>query len=412
MKFFHISDLHIGKQLYGYSLLEDQVYVLEQILKEAQKEKPDALLITGDIYDKPVPGAEAVAVFDRFLTGLSRSCPAMQIMVIAGNHDAARRIDYAGDILCQHGIHIVGTPLQRPGDQIRRVTMEDAYGAVDFYLLPFFKPGNLRGVFTEEENTYYVNRAKEEGRSEYEIYLEALLGREDLNASRRKVLLTHQFFVPGDGEKPERTESEIITVGTLDHISAHLLSAFDYVAMGHLHRPQKCGRENIRYCGTPMPYSLSEEKDHKSITVVTLGLPGQEAQVETIALTPLRRVRKLRGSVKELIALAQQEGKMSDQPGKAGQKEINDYVSLVVTDEEPGRYVREQLGMYYSHILEIRFDNRFMQSLMEDQLSEGLSEDYFEMFRSFYEMRNGAGMSGEEAEIFAKLLDETKGGEA
>lgn len=412
MKFFHISDLHIGKQLYGYSLLEDQSYVLKQIVEAAQTEKPDALLITGDIYDKPVPGAESVAVFDRFLTKLSRCCPGMQIMAIAGNHDAARRIDYAGDILCQHGIHIVGTPPQCPEDQIRRVSLTDAHGEVDFYLLPFFKPGNLRGLFTEEENESYVNRAKAEGRSEYELYLEALLAREEMDASKRAVLLTHQFFVPGDGEKPERTESEIHTVGTLDHISTRLLSAFDYVAMGHLHRPQKCGRESLRYCGTPMPYSLSEEKDQKSISVVTIGLPGKEAQVETIALRPLRRVRKLRGSVEELIALAKQEGQESDQSDKAGQKVIDDYVSLVVTDEEPGRYVREQLGVYYSHILEIRFDNRFMQSLMDEQRAEGLSEDYYEMFCAFYEMRNGVAMSEEETEVFAKLLDEEKGGEA
>lgn len=412
MKFFHISDLHIGKQLYGYSLLEDQVYVLEQILEEAQKEKPDALLITGDIYDKPVPGAEAVSVFDRFLTGLSQICPKMQIMVIAGNHDAARRIDYAGDILCHHGIHIVGTPPQEPEDRIRRVTLTDADGEVDFYLLPFFKPGNLRGLFTEEENDSYVNCAKAEGRSEYEVYLEALLSREKLDETKRNVLLTHQFFVPGNGEKPERTESEIITVGTLDHISSHLLSAFDYVAMGHLHRPQRCGRESFRYCGTPMPYSLSEEKDKKSVTVVTMGAAGENVQVELIPLRPLRRVRKIRGSVEELVTLAQQEGALSDKGGGAGHKVIGDYVSLVVTDEQPGRYVREQLGAYYSHILELRFDNRFMQSLMEEQCLEGLSDDYVEMFRAFYEMRNGAGMSGEEAEIFAKLLDETRGEEA
>lgn len=161
-----------------------------------------------------------------------------------------------------------------------------------------------------------------------------------------------------------------------------------------------------------MPYSLSEEKDQKSISVVTIGLPGKEAQVETIALRPLRRVRKLRGSMEELIALAKQEGQESDQSDKTGQKVIDDYVSLVVTDEEPGRYVREQLGVYYSHILEIRFDNRFMQNLMDEQRAEGLSEDYFEMFCAFYEMRNGVAMSEEETEVFAKLLDEEKGGEA
>jgi len=169
MKFFHISDLHIGKQLYGYSLLADQEYVLAQIIEAVQKEKPDALLVTGDIYDKPVPSAEAVQVFDRFLTEISVACPKMQVMVIAGNHDAARRIDYAKNLLCRQGIQIAGTPPQRPEDGLRCVTLADEFGEVDFYLLPFFKPGNLRGVFTDEENESYVNRSKEQGRSEYEI---------------------------------------------------------------------------------------------------------------------------------------------------------------------------------------------------------------------------------------------------
>ena len=400
MKFFHISDLHIGKQLYGYSLLADQEYVLAQILDMAKKEKPDALLVTGDIYDKPVPSSEAVQVFDRFLTEISVACPAMQVMVIAGNHDAARRIDYAKNLLCRQGIQIAGTPPQRPEDEMRRVTLTDEHGEIDFYLLPFFKPGNLRGVFTDEENESYVNCSKEQGRSEYEIYLEALLAREQINPEKRSVLLTHQFYLPGDGSVPEKAESEIHTVGTLDHISVHLLSAFDYVAMGHLHRPQKCGKDNFRYCGTPMPYSLSEENDKKSITVVTMGKPGEDVKIDLIPIKPLRGVRKLRGTVEELIASAENAGDCAD-----------DYVSLVVTDEQPGRYVREQLGTYYTHILEIRFDNRYMQSLMDEEFSEGLSDDYFEMFRAFYEMRNGSTMTEEETQIFAKLLDETKGGQ-
>lgn len=405
MKFFHISDLHIGKQLYGYSLAEDQAYVLRLIEEALERERPDALLITGDIYDKPVPGGEAVQMFDRFLTQVSQRCLKMPIMVIAGNHDAAKRIDYAGGILCHHDIHIVGTPPQKPEERIKKVTLADENGEVDIYLLPFFKPGNLRGLFSEEENEDYVNRAKERGVSEYEIYLEALLVREEIDTTKRNVLLTHQFFVPGSGEQPERTESEIHTVGTLDHISGHLLAPFDYVAMGHLHRPQKCGKESRRYCGTPVAYSLSEEKDEKSITVVTLGKPGEEAQIATIPLTPLRRVRKLRGTIGELIALAMSEGSAR---GKSG---VDDYVSLVVTDEEPGRYVREQLGAYFTHILEIRFDNRFMQSLVGDLSQEGLSDDYFEMFRQFYEMRNGTSMSEAETRIFEKLLYDAKGEE-
>lgn len=401
MKFFHISDLHIGKQLYGYSLAEDQGYVLRLILDALQKEKPDALLVTGDIYDKPVPSSEAVQIFDGFLTEVTQICPQMPVMLIAGNHDAAKRIDYAGEILRRHNIHIVGTPPKSPEDNIRRVTVSDEYGEVDFYLLPFFKPANVRGVFSEEENGSYVNRAKEKGVSEYEVYFEALLAREEIDKAKRNVLLTHQFFMPGVGKEPERTESEVITVGTIDHISTHLLHVFDYVAMGHLHRPQKCQKETYRYCGTPMPYSLSEEKDEKSITVVKMEQAGREPDITTIPLKPLRKVRKLKGTIEELCAIAAAEG------GKDVQR-IDDYVSLVVTDDEPGRYVRERLGSCFSHILEIRFDNRYMNSLMEDMPQEGLSNDYFEMFRQFYEMRNGASMSEEEIRILEQLLLDTK----
>lgn len=404
MKFFHISDLHIGKQLYGYSLAEDQAYVLCLILEALQKEKPDALLITGDIYDKPVPSGEAVQMFDRFLTDVSTKCPDMPVMMIAGNHDGARRIDYASGILRHHNIHIAGTPPKDPGDAIRKVTLKDADGEVDFYLLPFFKPSNVRGVFSEEENENYVNLAKEKGISEFEVYFEALLAREQIDKTKRNVLLTHQFFIPGKGQEMERTESEVITVGTIDHISSHLLAPFDYVAMGHLHRPQKCQKEVYRYCGTPMPYSLSEEKDEKSVTVVTLEKPGQDAKIEMIPLRPLRGVIRRKGSIEQLIAYAKTEG-VGEPPV------MNDYVSLVVTDEEPGRYVREQLGVYFTHILEIRFENRFMQSLVGDMPGEGLSDDYLAMFKQFYEMRNGAKMSEAETEVFKRLLYDTEGGE-
>lgn len=403
MKFFHISDLHIGKQLYGYNLAEDQIYVLRLVVDALEREKPDALLIAGDIYDKPVPSSEAVQVFDRFLTDVSQRCPKMPVMIIAGNHDAARRIDYAGGILQHHNIHIVGTPPQKPEEHIRKVTLTDDCGEVDIYLLPFFKPGNLRGLFSEEENESYVNQAKEGGISEYEIYFEKILEREAIDCTKRNVLLTHQFFVPGKGREMERTESEVIMVGTLDHISAHLLAPFDYVAMGHLHRPQKCGKEAYRYCGTPMPYSLSEEKDEKAITVVELGEPGKDATITEIPLVPLRRVRKLKGTKEELIAFAVAEGQRQ---GEAAA--VDDYVSLIVTDDKPGRFVREELGIYYKHILELRFDHRFMQDLVGNAIQPGLSDNFFEMFREFYEMRNGVEMSEEEMQILAGLLEDTE----
>lgn len=392
MKFFHISDLHIGKQLYGYNLAGDQEHVLKQIEAALETEEPDALLLTGDIYDKPVPSGEAVHMFDRFLTEISTRCPDLKIMMIAGNHDAARRIDYASDILSHHNIHIAGTPPQRSDDFIRRVTVPDAEGEVDFYLLPFFKPANLRGLFSEEENEMYCSEAKERGVSEYEVYFERLLAREKIDRTKRNVLLTHQFFLGGNGKEPERTDSEIMTVGTLDHISSRSLEPFDYVAMGHLHRPQKCGKEIYRYCGTPMPYSLSEENDKKSVTVVTLEAPGKEARIETIGLKPLRRIKRLRGSKEELIHLA------------AGDGNADAYVSLVVTDDEPGRYVREELAACYSHILEIQIDNRYMQSLLKEAPEMGLSDNYFEMFEKFYSMSNGKAMSEEESRIIAEIM--------
>ncbi len=405
MRFFHISDLHIGKQLYGYHLIEDQKYVLRQIIDAMEKEQPDALLIAGDIYDKPVPSGEAVTLFDWFLTEVSKVCLQTPILIIAGNHDSAKRIDYAGDILSRQNIHIVGTPPQKQGDEIYKITQKDEFGEVDFYLLPFFKPANLRTLFSEDEN--YESIAAESGPSEYEIYFEKLLARQSVDERKRNVLLTHQFYVPGDGTAVERTESEVITVGTLEHISTAHLAPFEYVAMGHIHRGQRCGQERYRYSGTPMPYSLSEENDSKAITVVTLAEKGREAEIETIPLKPLRRIRKCKGTKKELIQLAKAEAeeRKSRNPDLEWSEGIDDYVSLIVTDEEPGRFVREELGMSYSHILEIRYDNQFMRQLIGESQTAPLSNNYFEMFEQFYEMRNGNAMSEEEKQILSKMLD-------
>jgi len=396
MKFLHISDLHIGKQLYGYSLLEDQRYVLEQVLELMKKERPDALLVAGDIYDKAVPSAEAVKLFDWFLTEVSETDEGISIFVIAGNHDAARRIDFAGSILRRERVYMIGTPPEKPEDFIQKVTLTDACGEVDIYSLPFFKPAAVRKVFTEDENESYVNCAKESGRSEYDVYLEKLLAREQIDYNKRNVMLTHQFYMPRSGTI-ERTDSEIVTVGMLDNISAEQLSAFEYVAMGHIHRPQKCGGEQMRYCGTLMPYSLSEEKDEKSITMVTLGEKGSKPEIETIPVKPLRRVRKIKGTTQEILGAAE--------PGFGS---TDDYVSITVTDEHPGRFVREELGSRFSHILEIRFENSHIKELIGDGSDAPLSQDYFEMFAQFYEMRNGETMSDQETCILAQLLNESQ----
>ncbi len=402
MKFFHISDLHIGKQLYGYRLAEDQNYVLGQVIRALKKEKPDALLIAGDIYDKAVPSGEAVELFDAFLTKVTEVCPQMPVLMIAGNHDSASRIDYAGAILQRQNIYIAGTPPKKETQSVRKLTLTDEYGEIDFYILPFFKPSQVRGLFSEEENESYVNYAKENGISEFEMYFQKLMEREHVDESKRNILLTHQFFVPENGEKVKRTESEVITVGTLDHISTRQLKAFEYVAMGHIHRGQKCGKEEYRYCGTLMPYSLSEEKDEKSITVVSLSKKGEKPRIETIGVHPLRAVRKLTGTKEELLAMA--ETLAQREPDALETSVCDDYVSLVVTDEEPGRFVREELGEKYAHILEIRYDNRFMRELIGTGGQMVFSNDYVQMFEQFYEMRNNMPMSEEEHRILEEML--------
>lgn len=397
MRFFHISDLHIGKQLYGYHLLEDQKYILEQILGQLKKQKPEALLIAGDVYDKPVPSAEAVSLFDWFLTEVSRLDPAVAVLLISGNHDSPKRMDYASRILMRQNIYIAGNAPRSDEENICRITLTDAHGPVHFYLLPFVKPGYLRGLFSEEENESYVSLSKETGRSEYDIYFENLLGREKIDTEERNVLLVHQFFLPSGGNI-ERSDSETITVGLIDNIDTTHLKPFDYVAMGHIHRAQSCGNPCYRYCGTPMPYSVSEEKDKKSITSVTLEEKGKTPVITTIPLAPLRRIRSLRGTKKQLIDAAVTES------GEEGC--VDDFVSLMVTDEEPGRFVREELSEYFSHILEIKFDNTFTRSMLKEQGREAFSTDFFHMFENFFEMRNGKAMNEEEKKLLAVMLEQ------
>lgn len=395
MRFFHISDLHIGKQLYRYSLLEDQAYMLQQIVGQIREKRPDAVLISGDIYDRSMPGSDAVALFDRFLTSLAECEPAIAVLLIAGNHDSASRIDYAGNILRREQIYIAGSGPQKPEDRIEKVVLTDAYGEVDFYLLPFVRPGQLRGLFSEEENESFCNLAKETGRSEYDIYFEKLLMREDFSAPRRRVLLTHQYFRPLKGEI-RRSDSEIVTVGLLDEIATCHLKPFDYVAMGHIHRPQKCGEPYYRYCGSPMPYSVSEEKDEKAILSVTLGEKGTPPEIEQIPIIPLRRVRKLSGTKQELLDLAERE---SGENGK-----VEDYVNLIVWEEHPGRFLQEELEEHFSHILEIEVANEQMREHMECEDADETEMDYPSLFEVFFQKMYNREMCAQEKETMLEMM--------
>jgi len=379
MRFIHLSDLHIGKQLHHYSLLEEQRCVLQQVTAYVQKEKPDAVLIAGDIYDTTVPSAEAIAVFDEFLTELDELRQELTICVIAGNHDSARRLDYASQILAKHAIHIVGMPPVTAEEGIKTVVMQDEYGEVVFYLLPFVKLGYLKKMFPEENLTF----------SEA---VRRLLEREELDVAKRNVLVSHQFFT-GGGTSPVISDSEVHTVGGIDNVDVGVLELYDYAALGHIHRAQQIGEAKNYYCGTIFPYSVSEADEEKFVTLVELREKGKPPVITKLPLALPRKVRKLRGTMEEILALG------------AGEL-CHDYVSITLTDEIEASHPRERLEEKYDHILEIRIDNARTRKLLE--LGEIETENLapYEAFCNFFLELNGRELTEAEDTLLKEVLQE------
>ena len=354
MKFFHLSDLHIGKQLHHYNLREDQEHILAEVLSYAASIHPDAIVIAGDIYDKSVPSGEAVSLFDEFLTALAKIEPAIPVLIISGNHDSAQRLDYASRLLGSYQIYIAGQAPEKEVDRLKKITLTDEFGEVDFWLLPFLKPGYVRNV-----------------------------------------LVSHQFYT-GKGETPTTCESEVLSVGGIDNVDISAVQEFDYVALGHLHGAQRVGQEKIRYCGTLLKYSVSEASQKKTLHVVELKEKGSEPEIQKLPLHPLRDVRKLRGTLEEILEA--EDGTGSE-----------DYVSVTLTDEVDPYKPKEQLERKFHHILEVRMDNeRTRQKLefSEEQIRIGTP---FETFCDFYKEMQGQEMSEQEQKILREILSEMKG---
>lgn len=379
MRFIHLSDLHIGKQLHHYSLLEEQRELLGQIVAHVKKEKPDAVVIAGDVYDTTVPSAEAIEVFDEFLSELDALEQKLTICIIAGNHDSAKRLDYASQILAKHAIHIVGMPPVTTEERIQKVHMEDEHGEVIFYLLPFVKPGYLKKVFPDELLSF-------------SDAVKRLLEREIPDLSKRNVLVSHQFYA-GGGASPVTSDSEVHVVGGIDNVDVGVLEVFDYAALGHIHRAQKIGAEKNRYCGTIFPYSVSEADEQKFVTMVELGAKGEPVQITELTLELPRQVRKLRGTMDEMLALA-------------GDELCHDYVSITLTDEVEVNHPREILEEKYDHILEIKIDNARTRKLLElgDIEMENLAP--YEAFCNFFAELNGREMTEAENALLKEVLQE------
>ena len=331
MRFFHLSDLHLGIKLYEHDLLKDQKAILDEIVALTRQYQPDAVVFAGDIYDRSVPPVEAVALFDDFMTQLRAALPNGEILLISGNHDSAQRLDVFRSELSDRGIHMIGNPPMQKGETIERVTLTDDFGAVNFYLLPFVRPGMVRPVTGTKENGDNLS---------YPEAFSRLLALSPLNPDERNVLVSHQFFLPdgGDAENIERAENEVKQVGNVDAIPASLIADFDYAALGHIHKPMKVGSETLRYCGTPMPYSLSEENQQKGILMVEMGAKG-DVRTTVLPLHPVHQVRKLRATREALLSGASE-----------------DFVSICVIGAEATEMVglRELLRERYPNLLELR----------------------------------------------------------
>lgn len=354
MKLFHISDLHLGKRVYEFSMLEEQKELLETILKRIEEEKPEVLLITGDVYDKPVPPVEAVRLLDDFLTKQAEK--ELHTYIIAGNHDSAQRLEFGKEIIGKNGIHIAGNI----SEKIEHFTETDAFGAVDIWLLPFFKPAHVNGVLVDKTFSSYGEAAK------------ALLEQAEVDFSKRNIILAHQF-VTWKGTA-ERSDSEMISLGGVEEIDASLFFDFDYVALGHLHSPQRMGKDTVRYAGSPMPYSFSEIRQKKGITVVTLKEKGN-VSIDFIPLEGRRKFREIKGPLAELMEAAKADGGSED------------YIRCILTDREALLDPIGQLRSVYPNLMTLELEQRetaYQQEITVD--TEDIRPD--ELFSLFFEKQN------------------------
>ena len=373
MKFLHLADLHLGKRVNGFSMLEDQAHILRQILAILDDEQPDGVLIAGDVYDKSVPSVEAVGLLDGFLTELrARGVP---VLLISGNHDSSERLAFGGRVMDSCGIHI--SPVY--DGALAPVTLHDTFGPVHVWLLPFVKPAHVRRWFPDADIESYTDAVAE------------AVAHMDIDTAARNVLVTHQFVTGGT-----RSGSEELSVGGTDNVDSGVFAPFDYVALGHLHGAQHIGRETIRYAGSPLKYSFSEARQHKSVTVVTLGEKG-DVQVRTVALTPLRELREIRGSYDELTARSFYEHTTYR----------SDYLHLILTDEQDVFDAMSRLRTIYPYLMTLDYDNARTRAAGGMSVpAETERRTPLELFEALYQRQNHRPMSEVQRAYIAQLMEQ------
>ncbi len=372
----HLADLHLGKRVNGFSMMEDQEYILNRILEIMEEEQPDGLLIAGDVYDKTIPPAEAVRLMDDFLTAVAAKH--VPVFLISGNHDSAERVAFGHQLMQGSGIWI--SPVY--DGTIRHRTLEDRWGEVNIYLVPFLRPSVVRSFFPDVEIEDYTDA------------LRTIIEDLQVDTSRRNVVLAHQF-VTAAGALPETCDSEQLSVGGLDRVDGSVFSPFDYTALGHLHGPQRVGSETIRYAGSPLKYSFSELHQKKSVTVAELRAKG-ETEIWQIPLQPRREMIELRGTFEEILEEARKKGEPQ-----------TDYYHMILTDETDVVDALSRLREYYPNIMLLDYDNRRTRSQKEvEQLDRVEERTPGELFAALYEQQNGQEMDSDRKEYLDGLIRE------
>lgn len=376
MKLFHLSDLHIGKRVNEFSMIEDQKYILKRILDLAEEEKPDGIILAGDIYDKQIPSAEAVQVFDEFITRLAGR--AIPVFIISGNHDSAERLAFGGRLLNSRGIYL--SPVY--DGSVTKIPLKDQYGTVWIHLLPFIRPSTVRHVFENEADLV----------TDVQTAAETVIRHMEIDLKDRNILVAHQFVTGAS-----RCESEDVQVGGLDNIDAAVFTPFDYTALGHIHSPQNVGTDRVRYCGTPLKYSFSEADQEKSITVVELEKKGT-VRTSLLPLKPLRDMRKLRGTYLELT-------------DRSFYRDMNreDYIQVTLTDEDDVPDGLQKLRVIYPNIMQLLYDNQRTKTTQEVDAAQAVEKKTeMELFYEFYELQNNQPMTKQQKDFAEQLIREIK----
>lgn len=377
MKLIHLSDLHIGKRVNEFSMAEDQKYILNQILEIIDREQPDCVVIAGDVYDKSIPSAEAVQILDDFLTRLAgRKIPTA---MISGNHDSPERLSFGAQLMKESGIYV--SPVY--DGQVQSIGFADEYGEVRVYLLPFLKPATVRHVYEGETVESYQDA------------VETAISHLPLDTSCRNVLVAHQFAAGAS-----RCESEEMSVGGIDQMDVSVFDDFDYVALGHIHSPQSAGRPAVRYCGTPLKYSFSEAGQQKSVSVVELFEKGR-VEIREVPLTPLRDMRKIRGTYLELTARSFYQGTNTE-----------DYIQAILTDEEDIPDGMQKLRIIYPNLMRLEYDNRRTRENRQiQQAADAEEKSEAELFSQLYELQNNQPLDEEQKQFLEAVIRQVKGEE-